>query len=132
MWQPCIVRWRLAFLSNKVFLNKCIFVVCLDTMQLYSLQTTEQCNYNFYMQWETKNFVWLILFQWSGTEPAISLKYAYRHSTAILISSKSYVQQYYQGSGYFFSFPIQRKTESFLNEGETRTPTGKLQGFTMQ
>ena len=74
-----LLRGRLAFLSNKVFLNECIYVVCLDTMQLYSSQTTEQCNYNFYMQWETKNFVWLILFQWSGTEPALSLKYTYRH-----------------------------------------------------
>ena len=40
-----------------------------------SLQTTAWCKRNFYMDWETKQSLFALLW-WSGTEATVSLRYA--------------------------------------------------------
>ena len=77
-------------------------------MQLCSSQTTEQCNYNFYMQWETKNFVWLILFQ--------NLHYPLSIPTGIplqLLSVLQVMSSNLRVVATFFPFPYKGKQSPF-------------------
>jgi hypothetical protein len=49
---------------------------------LYIMLLHTIVKHNFYMHWKTKKLVWLASLRWSGTEPAISPRYACIYSSA--------------------------------------------------
>ena len=101
-------------------------------MQLHSSQTTEQCNYNFYMQWETKNFY--DSFYFSDLER--NLQYPLSMPTGIPLQflsvlevTSSSITSSVQGSGYFFSLSHTKENRVLFKWRRDSDPYRKAPGL---